>query len=185
MLEELDVTYELKLLDMKTSDQLKPEYLAINPMGKVPAIQHGDAIVTEQVAIILYLADYFSAKGLAPALTDPLRGPYLRWLVYYAACFEPAVVDRAMKREPGGRAMSPYGSFDTVMDTLAAQLSNGPYFLGEKFLALDVLWATGLGWTTKFGIVPMRPEFEAYLNRVGSRPSFTRADEKDAERLKT
>jgi glutathione S-transferase len=185
LLEELGIPYDVKLLDINAKDQLKPEYLAVNPMGKVPAIKHGDAVVTEQVAIHIYLADYFAEKGLAPGLTDPLRGPYLRWFVYYAACFEPAIVDRALKREPGGRMMSPYGSFETVMDALTTQLAKGPYFLGEKFLALDVLWATGLGWTTKYGMVPLRPEIEAYLGRVSSRPAFQRAEAQDTKLLKS
>ncbi len=103
LLEELGAPYELKLLNFKAGEQRQPAYLAINPMGKVPAIEHNGAVVTEQVAILIYLADLFPEAGLAPALADPLRGPYLRWLVFYAACFEPAIVDKALNREPGRR----------------------------------------------------------------------------------
>src|SRR5208337_2478729 len=99
LLEELGAPYELKLLNLKAGEQRQQPYLAVNPMGKVPAIEHNGAIVTEQVAILIYLADLFPEAGLAPAFDDPLRGPYLRWLVSYAACFEPAVVDRALQRE--------------------------------------------------------------------------------------
>ena len=113
-------------------------------MGKVPAIRHGDALVTEQVAIYLYLADLFPEAGLAPPIGDPLRGPYLRWMVFYAACFEPAVVDRALNREPGALAMSPYGDYDTMLGALTAQLKRGPWLLGERFTAADVLWGTAL-----------------------------------------
>jgi len=140
LLEELGAPYELHVLNMKAGEQRQPAYLALNPMGKVPAVKHGDAFITEQVAISLYLADLFPEAKLAPLIGDPLRGPYLRWLVYYAACFEPAVVDRALKREPAPMAMSPYGDFDTVLRTLLEQLGKGPYILGEQFSAADVLW---------------------------------------------
>jgi glutathione S-transferase len=115
LLEELGVPYTLKVLNMKAEEQRQPAYLAINPMGKVPAVRHGDALITEQVAVSLYLADLFPEAGLAPALDDPARGPYLRWLVYYASCFEPAVVDRYLKHEPAPARMSPYGDFDTSL----------------------------------------------------------------------
>ena len=166
---------------MKAGEQRQPEYRAVNPMGKVPAIKHGEALVTEQVAIFLYLADLFPAAGLAPPIGDPLRGPYLRWLVYYAACFEPAVVDRALKRDPAPPAMCPYGDYDTMLDTLVGQLSKGPYLLGERFSAADVLWGTGLTWTTMWKLVPERPEIMAYVNRLSTRPSVAKVKAKDAE----
>src|SRR5580698_1220937 len=133
LLEELGAPYELHVLNMKAGEQRQPAYLAVNPMGKVPAIRHGDALVTEQVAIFLYLADLFPEAKLAPAIGDPLRGPYLRWLVYYGSCFEPALVDRALKREPGSLQMMPYGDYDTMLATLTDQLGRGPYILGERF----------------------------------------------------
>jgi glutathione S-transferase len=181
LLEELGAPYDLKVINMKAGEQRKPDYLAINPMGKVPAIKHGDAIVTEQVAIYLYLADLFPEAGLAPVLGDPLRGPYLRWLVFYAACFEPAVVDRAMKREAGALAMTPYGDYDTMLKTLVAQLAKGPYLLGERFSAADLLWGSGLSWTTMFKLVPELPEIEAYVERHSQRPAVRRARAKEAE----
>ena len=95
LLEELGADYELNLVDMKANEQRAAAYLAINPMGKVPAILHRGALVTEQVAIFLYLADLYPEAGLAPPIGDALRGPYLRWMVFYGSCFEPAVVDRA------------------------------------------------------------------------------------------
>ena len=114
MLEEVGVPYRFERIDLEKNEQKSPHYLAINPMGKVPAILHRGSLVTEQVAIYIYLADLFPQAKLAPALSDPRRGPYLRWLVYYGSCFEPAVVDRAMKREPGALAMVPYGDYDMV-----------------------------------------------------------------------
>jgi glutathione S-transferase len=181
LLEELGAPYTLHVLDMKAGEQRNPAYLAINPMGKVPAIRHGDALVTEQVAIFIYLADLFPAAKLAPPIGDPLRGPYLRWLVFYAACFEPAVTDRAQKREPAPLAQSPYGDFDTMLKTLAEQLAKGPYLLGERFSAADILWGSALRWTTMFKLVPELPAIMAYVQRVSARPSFARVAAQDAE----
>ena len=139
LLEELDADYDLHLLNMKAGEQRQPAYLAINPMGKVPALRHGDALVAEQGAVFLYLADLFPAAGLAPSIGDPLRGPYLRWLFFYGSSFEPAIVDRAMKREPAAPSTSPYGDYDTMLKTLTDQLAKGSYLLGERFSAADVL----------------------------------------------
>lgn len=181
LLEELGVPYDLHVLNMKAGEQRAPAYLAVNPMGKVPAVRDGDAVITEQGAVFIYLADRYPQAGLAPAIGDPLRGPYLRWLVYYGSSFEPAVVDRAMKREAGSTAMSPYGDFDTMLKTLTDQLAKGPYLLGAKFTAADVLWGTALGWTTMFKIVPELPVIMDYVARVGARPAVARARAKDAE----
>lgn len=181
LLEELGAPYELKVVNMKAGEQRKPEYLAINPMGKVPAIKHDAALITEQVAIFIYLADLFPEAGLAPAIGDPLRGPYLRWLAFYGSCFEPAVVDRALKREAGPLATVPYGDFDTMLNTLVGQIAKGPYLFGEKFTAADLLWGLGLKWTMMFQLVPELPEIKAYAEEVGGRPSLARAQAKDAE----
>jgi glutathione S-transferase len=150
-------------------------------MGKVPALKHGDALVTEQVAIFLYLADLFPEARLAPPLDDPLRGPYLRWMVFYAACFEPAVIDSATHRDPAPQPMSPYGDFETMLRTLTDQLAKGPYLLGEQFTAADVLWGGALTWTTMFKLVPELPVITAYIGRCAARPSVARVKAKDAE----
>lgn len=181
LLEELGADYKLHLLNQKTGEQRKPEYLAINPMGKVPALMHNGALITEQVAVYLYLADLYADKGLAPQMGDPLRGPYLRWMVYYGSCFEPAVVDKSMKREPAPAGMCPYGDFDTMLKTLTDQLGKGPYILGETFTAADVLWGTALSWITMFGLVEATPGIKAYIEQIGSRPAAARAKAKDAE----
>lgn len=181
LLEELGADYQLHVLNMKMGEQRQPAYLAVNPMGKVPAIQHGDAVVTEQVAVFLYLADLFPQANLAPPLGDPLRGPYLRWMAFYGSCFEPALMDRAMKREPAAASTSPYGDFDTMFKALTDQLAAGPYLLGQKFTAADVLWGTALTWTTMFGLVPETPVIRAYMDRVNARPAVARARQKDAE----
>ncbi|RJG12379.1 glutathione S-transferase family protein [Pseudomonas cavernicola] len=181
LLEELGTPYQLHVLNLQTGEQREPAYLAINPMGKVPAIKHGDAVITEQGAVFLYLADLFPEAGLTPAIGDPLRGPFLRWMFYYGSCFEPALVDRAQKREPAPPAMSPYGDFDTMLRTLNEQLGKGPYLLGEKFTAADVLWGTALTWTTMFGLVPLSPVIKAYIERVNARPAVARVRAKDEE----
>lgn len=180
LLEELGAPYRLQVVNMKAGAQREPAYLAVNPMGKVPAVRHGEALVTEQVAIYIYLADLFPAAGLAPSLTDPLRGPYLRWLAFYGSCFEPALIDRAQKREAAPAAMSPYGDYDTMLKTLTDQLAPGPWLLGAKFTAADVLWGTALTWTTMFGLVPELPVIKAYIDRVNARPAVATVRARDA-----
>ncbi len=180
LLEELGAPYRLHLLNMKAGEQRQSAYLAINPMGKVPAITDRGALVTEQVAVFLYLADLFPQAGLAPAIGDALRGPYLRWMAYYGSSFEPALVDRSQQHVPPA-SMAPYGDYDTMLATLVAQLERAPYLLGERFTAADVLWGTALRWTTMFKLVPELPVIAAYIERVGSRPAVLRARAKDAE----
>lgn len=175
LLEELGAEYEQCVIDFRRNEQLSPEYLAINPMGKVPAIRHGGVVVTETVAIFIYLADLFRTAGLAPALDDPDRGPYLRWMVFYAACFEPAVGDRAMKRDPAPRMQSPYADYETVINTLHGQLAAGPWLLGRRFSAADVLWGNALRYVTGFKVVEATPVIAGYIERVMARPAEQRA----------
>lgn len=181
LMEELGVPYQLELLDMKRKEQRGAAFLAINPMGKVPTLRHGDAIVTEQVAVYLYLADLYPEAGLTPGIGDPLRGPFLRWLAFYGSSFEPAVVDRAQKSEPAAPSMCPYGDWDTMLATLSDQLAQGPWLLGERFTAADVLWGIALEWTTRFQLVPATPVIQAYIDRVKARPAVIRGHAKDAE----
>ena len=181
LLEELGVPYDLHVLDLKKNEQRHSKYLAVNPMGKVPAILHDGALVTEQPAVYLYLADLYPQVGLAPAIGDSLRGPYLRWMVFYGSSFEPAVVDRSQKREPTPPSTCPYGDFDTMLGTVNQQLAKGPYLLGERFTAADVLWGMALKWTVGFKLVPPSPQMEAYIERVNGRPAIKRAAAKDAD----
>lgn len=181
LLQELNAEYHLQVLNTKANEQRGSEYLAINPMGKVPAVKHGDVLITEQVAIFLYLADLYSEAKLAPEIGDPLRGSYLRWMVFYGSSFEPAIVDRAQKREPAPPSMSPYGDYDTTLNTLTNQLAKGEYFLGEKFTALDVLWGTALTWATMFQLVPPLPVIQTYVERMNKRPSVAWVKQKDDE----
>lgn len=181
LLEELGATYELHVLNFKTNQQRGSAYTAINPMGKVPAVAWHGQLVTEQPAVFLFLADLFADKGLAPAIDDALRAPYLRWMVFYGSCFEPALVDRAMKREPVPPSTSPYGDWDTMFNALLSQLERGPYLLGERFTALDVLWGVALHWGTSFKLVPDLPVVCAYIDRIMARPAVQRAMALDAE----
>jgi len=181
LLEELGADYDMKVLNLKRNEQRGADYLAVNPMGKVPAIVHDGALVTEQVAIYIYLADLYPEAGLAPAIGDPLRGPYLRWLAFYAGCLEPALADKAAGHVPPSASSSPYGDYDTVINTVVAQLEKGAYLLGERYTAADVLWGGALYWTVNFGLVPKLPAIERYIDRVSARPATRRAREMDAK----
>jgi glutathione S-transferase len=185
LLEEIGAPYAVQIMNLKTNETRSPAYLARNPMGKVPALlveQDGsEALVTEQTAVMTYLADLYPDAGLAPALDDPLRGPYLRWMAFHGACFEPAVIDLALKREPAPPSMSPYGDYDTMLATLTAQLRAGPWLLGDRFTAADILWGYALGWTTAFKLVPELPEVVDYIARLNARPATQRVTAQDAE----
>lgn len=179
LLHELDAPYELRVLNMKAGQQRLPDFLAVNPLGKVPTLLDGDTVVTEQVAIYIHLADRFPQAGMAPSLEDSQRGAYLRWLVYYAACFEPALVYRSLNRDPGPAMQSPYGDFETMLEVIETQLTRTPYLLGESISAADVLWGTALGWSIAFGGVPARPVLVEYAARIGDRPAAKRVAERD------
>ncbi len=181
MLEEIGEPYDLHVLDLKNGEQREPAYLAVNPMGKVPALEHNGQLITEVGAICLYLADAFPKTGLSPAIGDPLRAPYLRWMFFQGNCFEPAIIDKALKREPGTASMVPYGDFDTTINVVAGAVAKGPWFLGDAFTALDVYFGSAIRWTTQFGLCPERPEFKAYIERLGQRPALQRAQDRDAE----
>ncbi len=181
LLEELAAPYELHVVNMKAGEQRQPDYLAVNPLGKVPAIRHRGTLVTEQVAIFLYLADLFPAAGLAPTLDDPKRGAYLRWLVYYAACYEPRLVDKAMKREPGPPAMSPYGDFDTMLATIVQEIERQPYLLGDTISAADILWGNALKWGMMFKLVPESEPIVRYVELTTQRPAALKVAEMDAK----
>jgi glutathione S-transferase len=182
MLEEVGQPYELHLLSLKDGDNRKPAYLAVNPMGKVPALKHGDTIITEAAAICCYLADAFPQAGLSAPVGDTRRGAYLKWLFFGPSCVEPAVTDKAFPRaEPPPRGALGYGDYDTVMDVLAEAVRAGPHLLGQQFTAADVVIGSGLRWGMSFKLIPERPEFLAYVARLAARPALKRAQAQDAE----
>ncbi|HVX35024.1 MAG TPA: glutathione S-transferase family protein [Hyphomicrobium sp.] len=184
LFEELGAPHELKVLNLKKGEHKTPEHLAINPMGKVPAVVHGTTPITEVGAIAIYLADLFPEAGLTPAIGDPERGTYLRWIIFNQSAVEPALCDFALKREPGQPSMMPYGTYGETVDALAGALSKGPYILGERFSAADVVVGSGVRWMLMFKLLPERPEFTSYADRVTHRPAFVRAMTKDAELAK-
>jgi glutathione S-transferase len=182
MLEEVGEPYDVHLLSLSKGETRTPDYLAINPMGKVPALKHGDVVITEAAAICTYLADEFSGAGLNVPIGDPRRGGYLKWLFFGPSCLEPAVIDRASPRkEEARREMLGYGDFETLMNVLAKAVSGGRYLMGEQFTAADVVVGSGLRWTMMFKLIPERPEFVAYVGRLEQRPALQRATAKDKE----
>ena len=182
MLEELGEPYDLHVLSLANGQQRAPDYLAVNPMGKVPALKHGDTVITEAAAICTYLADEFPQARLNVPVGDPRRGTYLRWLFFAPSCIEPAITDRAFPRkEEPRRGMLGYGDFDTVMAVVAAAVEPGPYLMGEQFTAADVVLGSTLRWGMMFGILPKRPEFVAYVGRLEQQPALKRAIALDQE----
>jgi glutathione S-transferase len=182
MLEEVGEPYDIHLLSLSKGDNRAPEYLAVNPMGKVPALRHGDVVITEAAAICAYLADEFPRAKLNVPIGDPRRGVYLKWLFFGPSCIEPAMTDRAFPRkEEPRRAMLGYGDFDTVIDVLTKAVTKGPYLMGEQFTAADVIIGSTLRWGTMFKLLPERPEFAAYIGRLAQRSALQRAEAKDKE----
>lgn len=183
MLEELGQPYDVHLVSFKKGENLMPEYLAINSMGKVPALRHRDVVISEVSAICTYLADEFPEAKLNIPVGDPRRGPYLRWMFFGPSVIEPAIIDRAYPRkETVRRATLGYGDFDTVMNVLAqATAAADPYLFGEQFTAADVVIGSQLRWAMMFKLIPERPEFVSYVERLNARPAAQRAQEKDAE----
>jgi glutathione S-transferase len=180
MLEELGRPYHTELLEYGTTMK-GPAYLAINPMGKVPALRHGDTVVTECAAICAYLADAFPEAGLAPPPGDRLRGPYYRWLFFAAGPLEAAATNKAFGFElPAERkAMAGYGSLDDVLSVLDAAVVGREYLVGDRFTAADVYVGSHLGWGMQFGTIEQRPSFERYFARLNTRPAAVRAREID------
>ncbi len=180
MLEEVGEPYQTHILDFATG--LKADdYLAVNPMGKVPAIRHGDAIVTECAAIITYLADVFPAAGLGPR--DGEKADYYRWMFYAAGPVEQAVTNQAMGFVPTpeqGR-MAGYGSYDRVIDVLDHLLGERDFACGDRFTACDVYLGSQVMWGIGFGTLPKRAPFEAYAARLGTRDAYRRAKQIDAD----
>jgi len=176
MLEEANAPYEVRVVDFEKKEHKSDEYLAINPMGKIPTIVHRGTVVTESAAICAYLADAFPSAGLAPALDDPKRGTYLRWLFFGAGCVEPAVIDRLFSRPPPSRPMAMgYGNYDDTLNTLEKAVTPGPFVLGERFSAADVYLGSAIGWGLSMKAIEPRPAYAAYLGHVSSRPAYQRA----------
>ncbi len=180
MLEEVGQPYETKIIDYGPAMK-SPDYLAINPMGKVPALTHGEATVTECAAICAYLADAFPEAQLAPPPGDRLRAAYYRWLFFVAGPFEAAIINQALGFEvpEERRGMTGYGSLAAVFSTLEQAVTEREHLVGDSFTTADLLVGSYLGWGMQTGSVEKRPAFERYATRFITRPAAERANEID------
>lgn len=184
MLQELGIAFDVRMIDIRKGEGQSPEYLAINPLGKVPAIVHGDTVVTEAAAICCYLADAFPGAGLAPALDDPKRGSYLRWLFFSPSTLEPALVDRAMQRESGDRTMVSYGEWESLLSMLFDVVGKAdPWLLGKDFSTVDVVLGSAIRFGLMFDLLPENPVLDAYVARINARPAYLRMQEIDAPHI--
>lgn len=179
LLEELGVSYQVEKVDIRAPGGVPEEYRAIQPNKKVPAIVHDGVVITERAAICTYLCDAFPEAGLAPAIGDTMRAPYLTWLVYADAVFDPVLAAKAHGHEFMGGGYS-YGSFSEMVANLEKTLSSRPYIAGDRFTAAD----TQIGGGINYGIrvlktLPEKPVFVEYVERLLARPAFQRASQKD------
>jgi glutathione S-transferase len=180
MLEEIGQPYRTEVIEFGARMK-SPTYLAVNPMGKVPALRHGAATVTETAAICAYLADAFPHAGLAPPPNDRLRGPYYRWLFFAAGPLEAAASNKALNFvvPPEREGSIGYGSYGRVMTVLEEALSSANYLVGDRFTAADIYVGAQIGFGLMFGTIEKRPAFERYVQRLNARPAFKRAQELD------
>jgi glutathione S-transferase len=186
MLEETGADYKTVWLDYgpKMKDST---YLALNPMGKVPALRHGNVVVTEAAAICAYLADLFPEKKLAPPVGDATRGTYYRWLFFTAGPLEAAATAKSLGWQvpPGKSSFVGFGCYEDTINAVEKALANGPYVCGEQFTAADVYVGSSLGWGMMSGSIEKRPVFESYVGRLFSRPASQRANAINTEYLKS
>ena len=180
MLEEVGQPYDIELISLSKGENMKADYLAVNPMGKVPTLVHNGTAITELAAICTYLADEFPDAKLSVPIGTPRRGVYLKWLFFNPGCLEPAVIDRAAPRkEAPRRAMLGYGDFDTTMNVVADAVSKANFLMGDQFTAADVVIGANLRWGMIFKMIPERKEFTDYAARIAARPAAQRAQAKD------
>ena len=176
LMEETGQPYQRVLTDITTGAQKAPEYLAINPMGKVPALADGDATLAEAAAICAYVAERYPEAKLAPPLGDIRRAKYLYWLFFSPGCIEPAMVQIATKMEMNPVAAG-WGDSQRVIDVLDNALQKGPWILGGNFSAADIAIGSGLNFAVRlFKMIPSRPSFDGYIARCMARPAFQRAE---------
>ncbi len=178
MLEEVGAKYDVKLIDFTKKEQKSPDFLKINPLGKLPAIVHRGVTVTESAAICAYLADLYPQKQLSPGLDDPKRGAYLRWFFFTTNCFDAATMDKILGRPATDKAGHiGYGTYEDTLRVLEDQLSKGPYILGDKFSAVDLYLASSMGYSLMMKALEPRPTFTAYVSKCMDRPAAKRMDE--------
>lgn len=174
MLEEAGVDYELRWVDIMAGAHKTPEFLKLNPMGKLPVLVDGAAVVSESAAIALYLGDRHAAGRLAPALDDPARGTYLRWAFFSPSVLEPAAAAKASGGEFNAGAVG-WGTYESMLDATEVAVGNGPYLLGERFTMADTILGGTLGFMLRFKMIEARPAFTAYAKRLEERPAYQRS----------
>jgi glutathione S-transferase len=178
MLEEVGAPYRIELVDLQKAEQKKPAFLAVNPMGKLPAIMHRGTVVTETGAICAYLADAFPAAELAPRWDEPIRGTYLRWMFFGAGCVDSALIDRMLARPTPERTSAlGYGRYEDLIATLETAITPGPYILHQRFSAADVYIGSQIGFGMMTKTLEPRPSFQSYLGRLAQRPAYKRFEE--------
>jgi glutathione S-transferase len=175
LMEETGQPYERVLTDISTGANKTPEYLAINPMGKVPALTDGEVAMAETAAICAYVADRYPQAKLAPPIGDPRRAKYLQWLFFAPGCIEPAILQAYLKLDIPAVSAA-WGSTTQTFDVLDQALAKGPWLLGDDFTAADVAIGAGINYAIRmFKMVPTRPNFERYLDACAARPAFQTA----------
>ncbi len=186
MMEELGLPYETVWMDFGPNMK-SPEYLSVNPMGKVPALKHGDVQVTEAAAICAYVADRFPEQNLIPPVNHPSRAAFFRWMFFAAGPLEAAVTAKSLGWQiPEGKSgMVGFGSYDQTINALEKALTPGSYICGEQFTAADVYVGSQVGWGLMFGTIEKRPVFEAYVGRVYARPAALKTNRINEAYLKS
>lgn len=179
-LEEVGEPYELKFVDIMKGEQKSPEVAALNPMGKLPVLIDGDAVVTESAAISLYLADRYAAGRLAPPLDDPRRGTYLRWTLFAPSVIEPGSYAKMAKWDfkPG---QAGWGDHEAMMNAIETAVSTKQFLLGDMFSIADVVFGGTLRYMTRFNMLSPSPAVSAYISRLDARPALQRADARNNE----
>jgi len=181
-LEEVGVPYELRFVDILGGEQKQPELLGINPMGKLPTLQDGEAVVTEAAAICIYLADRYAPGNLAPALDDPRRGTFLRWSLFAPSVIEPGAMAKAAGWEYSASSAG-WGSHDAMLAAMRYAL-RGDYILGDTFSMADVIFGGTIRYMVTFKMLERDPVFTNYMERIAARPALKRADERNAAIVK-
>jgi glutathione S-transferase len=178
MLEEIGCPYEAKVVDVMAGKGRTADYMSLNPHGKVPTLVHDGAVIADSTAIVLYLADLFPESRLGFPVGDPQRGPYLAWMLYTTGVLEPGLTAKA-----NGWAYQPsrvaWGSFDDMLARLRSAVER-PYILGDEFTAVDILVGGTIQFASLHGWLPKEPAFQSYMERLGARPAYQRAAQKDA-----
>lgn len=179
-LEEVGVPYELVHVDIMKGEQKAPDFLAKNPMGKLPTLTDGDLVVTEAAAIALYLGDRYAYGTLTPKVDEPKRGTYLRWAFFAPSVIEPGATAKLNKWEAKPGQVG-WGAYDAMLTTMKASLSTGPFLLGDTFSMADVVFGGTLRYMLQFGMVEKETEFTSYVERITARPAYKRAEAKNEE----